>query len=63
MSENTDPIRVDMGAKDNALGEAIMAALLSGRPLVMHDSTRPEVPEVGIGMDLEMLPEGGGNRA
>jgi hypothetical protein len=63
MSENTDPIRVDMGAEDNGLGEAIMTALLSGRPVIMNDSTRPEVPEVGIGMDIEMLPEGGGNRA
>jgi hypothetical protein len=59
MAENTDPIRVDMSRKDNGLGEAIMTALLSGRPLVMHDSTRPHVPEFGVGMEIEAAPKAG----
>lgn len=51
----TDPIRVDMSAENNGLGEAIMEALLSGRPLVMHDSSKPELGEVGLGMELDTV--------
>ena len=57
MSDN--PIRIDMSAEDNGLGEAIMTALLTGRPIVMHDSTRPELGEVGFGMDVSPVDEGG----
>lgn len=48
----TEPIRVDMGAEDNDLGEKLMEALLTGRPLVMFQSGRPELGEVGIGMEI-----------
>lgn len=50
-----EPIRVDMGAEDNNLGEALMEALLTGRPIVMFESGRPELGEVGLGMEVEGL--------
>ncbi|MFF6847058.1 hypothetical protein [Streptomyces antimycoticus] len=50
----TNPIRVDMGAEDNGLGEKLMEAMLTGRPLVMFDSNRPELGEVGMGLDVEL---------
>jgi hypothetical protein len=55
-----EPIRIDMGAEDNGLGEALMEALLSGRPIIMHESGRPELGEVGIGMEIDAV-EGGGD--
>lgn len=55
----TEPIRIDMGTKDReGFGEALIEAMFTGRPLVMHDSTRPEVPEVGFGMDIEAAEPG-----
>lgn len=50
-----EPIRVDMGAEDNGLGGKLMEALLTGRPLVMFQSDRPELGEVGIGMEIDGL--------
>ena len=52
-----EPIRVDMGQDDNSLGDALMEALLTGRPIVMFESGRPELGEVGIGMEIESMPE------
>ncbi|MFC1260693.1 MULTISPECIES: hypothetical protein [Streptomyces] len=51
----TDPIRIDMAAEDNGLGEALMEALLTGRPLVMFESGRPELGEVGFGLEVEEM--------
>jgi hypothetical protein len=53
----SEPIRVDMGQEDNGLGEALMEALLTGRPIVMFESGRPELGEVGFGMEVEGLAE------
>jgi len=53
-----EPIRIDMSQKDNGLGEALMEAMFTGRPLVMFDSTRPELGDVGMGMDVSAV-EGG----
>jgi hypothetical protein len=50
-----EPIRVDMAADDNSLGDALMEALLSGRPIVMFESGRPELGEVGFGLEIEGL--------
>lgn len=52
-----EPIRIDMAAEDNGLGEALMEALLTGRPIVMFESGRPELGEVGFGVDVEGLDE------
>ena len=52
---STEPIRIDMSRKDNGLGEALMEAMLSGRPIVMHDSTKPELGEVVLGMELDTV--------
>ncbi|MFE2047917.1 hypothetical protein ACFXAS_05380 [Streptomyces sp. NPDC059459] len=49
----TEPIRVDMASKDEGLGEALMEAMLSGRPIVMFESGRPELGEVGFGLEVE----------
>lgn len=49
----TDPIRIDMARKDEGLGEALMEALLTGRPIVMFESGRPELGEVGFGLEVE----------
>ncbi|WP_435597121.1 hypothetical protein [Streptomyces anulatus] len=54
----TEPIRIDMSQKDNGLGEALMEAMFTGRPLVMFDSTRPELGDVGMGVDVGVA-EGG----
>jgi len=48
----SEPIRVDMAAEDNSLGDALMEALLSGRPIVMFESGRPELGEVGFGLEI-----------
>lgn len=53
----SDPIRIDMAREDNGLGEALMEALLTGRPIVMFESGRPELGEVGFGVEVEELPE------
>jgi hypothetical protein len=53
----TEPIRVDMGAEDNNLGDALMEALFTGRPIVMFESGRPELGEVGFGMEIEGVTE------
>lgn len=53
----SEPIRIDMAEEDNGLGEALMEALLSGRPIVMYESGRPELGEVGFGMELGSPPE------
>lgn len=47
-----EPIRVDMGAENNGLGEALVEAMLSGRPIVLHDSNHPQLPDFGFGMEL-----------
>lgn len=54
----TDPIRVDMSDKDANFGEAFMQALMTGRPLVMFDSANPEVGEVGMGVDIDVIDGG-----
>lgn len=54
----SEPIRIDMSQKDNGLGEALMEAMFTGRPLVMFDSTRPELGDVGMGLDLEVTNSG-----
>lgn len=48
----TDPIRVDMAAEDDSLSDALMQAPLTGRPIVMFESGRPELGEVGFGMEI-----------
>ncbi|MFF7184657.1 hypothetical protein ACFZAR_05360 [Streptomyces sp. NPDC008222] len=53
-----EPIRVDMAAEDDSLSNALMEALLTGRPIVMFESGRPELGEVGFGMEIEEV-EGG----
>lgn len=50
-----EPIRIDMATEDNNLGDALMEALLSGRPIVMFESGRPELGEVGFGLEVEGL--------
>ncbi|WP_432091079.1 hypothetical protein [Streptomyces sp. NRRL F-5630] len=54
--ESNEPIRIDMSTKDSeSFGAALFEAMFSGRPLVMHDSTRPDIPEVGFGMEIESV--------
>lgn len=53
----TEPIRIDMASEDDGLGEALMEALLTGRPIVMFESGRPELGEVGFGLEVEGLGE------
>lgn len=53
-----EPIRIDMSQKNNGLGEALMEAMFSGRPLVMFDSTRPELGDFGMGMDVAVADSG-----
>jgi hypothetical protein len=48
-----EPIRIDMASEDNGLGEALMQAMLTGRPIVMFESGRPELGEVGFGLEVE----------
>ena len=55
----TDPIRVDMGQEDNSLGDALMEALLTGRPIVMFESGRPELGEVGFGLEVDQAVDDG----
>lgn len=57
----TDPIRVDMGAENNGLGEALVEALFSGRPIVLHDSSRPQLPDFGFGMELGTVEDEAGD--
>ncbi|MCX5584223.1 hypothetical protein [Streptomyces erythrochromogenes] len=54
----TEPIRIDMSDKGSSFGEAFMQALLTGRPLVMFDSSNPEAGEVGMGLELDVLEDG-----
>jgi hypothetical protein len=58
--QQPEPIRIDMSKKGDGsgLGEALVEAMLSGRPVVMFDSTSPETPEFGFGLEIG-LAEGG----
>jgi hypothetical protein len=49
------PIPYDICATDEANGEALLDALLTGRPLAMFDSTKPEIPPFLLGMELSRV--------
>ncbi|MEU6437485.1 hypothetical protein ABZ874_24555 [Streptomyces albidoflavus] len=52
----SEPIRIDMSEKGGeSFGAAFMEALFAGRPLVMHDSTRPDIPEVDLGFEVDVV--------
>lgn len=51
MTDQTDTVRVDMAPGADS-GGAIAEAILGGKSIVLHDSDHPEVPGVGIGIEI-----------
>jgi hypothetical protein len=46
-----------MAAEDDSLSNALLEALLTGRPIAMYESGRPDLAEVGFGLEVEERPE------
>jgi hypothetical protein len=49
---STEPVNFDISGTADEQTDALMQALLSGQPLTISDSTRPDVPVADIGLEL-----------
>lgn len=53
----TEPVIFDISASNEDNENALLDALLSGRPLTILDSSEPDVPPMQIGMELSRVDE------
>ena len=51
----SEPVTYDVSADTKTNEQAVLGAILEGRPLAIHDSGQPDVPSFTIGFELSRV--------